>query len=200
MKAAVYFCNAMRIGSYLGARRPVYSGLIMRRALAFFLVLFLALQSASAGVNSYEVRVSGGSAGVLPVSAQGLLDTKDQAELNFKYRAGRSWEIGKYPKGSLDVPYVKISRFVYGETKNLRVGETIALSAVAGVAGLLLLLSKSHTHYLTIYYTDDAGHDQLMCFEVGKDAIRPLIESLELRTGKKLELETGPVAPAAHKP
>ncbi len=137
---------------------------------------------------------------MVPVSAQGLLDTRDVGHLDFKFRAGRSWEAGKYPKGAFDVPYAKISRLVYGETKNLRVGETVALSAVAGVAGLLLLLSKSHTHYLTIYYTDDVGHDQLMCFEVGKDAIQSLIESLELRTGKKLELEAGPVASADHKP
>lgn len=137
---------------------------------------------------------------MVPVGADGRIDTRDEAHLTFRYSAGRSWDVGKYPKGSLDVPYVRISKFVYGETRNLRVGQTIALSAVAGVGGLLLLLSKSHTHYLSIYYTDDAGHEQVMGFEVGKNAIRPLIESMEVRTGMKLELEAGPVAHADHKP
>ncbi len=172
----------------------------MRRALTLFLIFSIALHGASAVLNGYEARVSGGSAGAVPVGADGRIDTRDVGRLIFKYSAGRSWEVGKYPKGSLDVPYARISKFVYGETKHLRVGETIALSVVAGVGGLLLLLSKSHTHYLSVYYTDQAGHDQVIGFEVGKEAIRPLIESLEVRTGKKLELDAGPVAPADRKP
>ena len=172
----------------------------MYRALTLILVFSITLQGATATLNGYEARVSGSSAGAVPVGADGRIDTRDEGHLTFKYSSGRSWEVGKYPKGSLDMPYPKISKFVYGETKNLRVGQTIALSAVAGVGGLLLLLSKSRTHYLSIYYTDDAGHEQVMGFEVDKNSIRPLIESMEVRTGKKLELEAGPVAHADHKP
>jgi hypothetical protein len=172
----------------------------MRGAFVLFLIFSIALNGSPAALNGYEARVSGSSAGVVPVGADGRIDTRDEGRLTFKYSAGRSFEVGKYPRGSLDVPYAKVSKFVYGETMNLRVGQTIALSAVAGVGGLLLLLSKSHTHYLSIYYTDDAGHEQVMGFEVDKNAIRPLIESMEVRTGKKLELEADPVAHADHRP
>jgi cell division septal protein FtsQ len=66
----------------------------------------------------------------------------------------------------------------------LRVGQTIALAVVTGVGGLLLLLSKSKSHYVTIEYIDVTGNAQSVVFEIGKDAIRPLLSSLETRTGK----------------
>lgn len=120
--------------------------------------------------------------------------------LVFKYRTATYRQTGKVTEGTFQIPYSKISRFVYGETKHLRVGQTIALTALAGAGGLLLLLSKSHTHYLTLYYTDDTNHEQVITFEVGKEAIGPLIESLEVRTGKKVELDNGPIAPVKQKP
>ena len=36
-------------------------------------------------------------------------------------------------------------------------------------------------------------------FEVGKDAIQPLIDSIEMRTGKKVEFEAAPGAPSRDK-
>src|SRR5882724_9730189 len=172
----------------------------MRRVIALSLLLLLAGQSASAGVDSHQAKVSGGTTGSPPVGSLGFLDTKDIDSLVFRYKTGRYREKKKVPDVIFEVPYAKINRFVYGETKQLRVGQTIALSALAGVGGLLLLLSKSHTHYLTFDYTDDASHEQVITFEVGKEAIGPLIDSLEVRTGKKIELNTGPVAPAKQKP
>jgi hypothetical protein len=172
----------------------------MRRALALSLLLLLAAQSASAGVDSHQAKVSGGTTGAPPVGSLGFLDTTDIDSLVFKYRSGRYREKVKVPDVNFDMPYAKINRFVYGETKQLRVGQTLALSALAGAGGLLLLLSKSHTHYLTFDYTDDTNHEQVITFEVGKEAIGPLIDSLEVRTGKKVELNTGPVAPAKQKP
>lgn len=53
---------------------------------------------------------------------------------------------------------------------------------------------------MTLYYTDDTNHEQVITFEVGKEAIGPLIDSLEVRTGRKLELDNGPIAPAKKKP
>jgi hypothetical protein len=173
---------------------------MFRRILALILAPLLALQSASAGVNSHQAKVSGGTKGAAPVGSQGFLDTTEEARLIFKYRAGTNGELGKFPQGTFEVPYASIDRFVYGDAKHLRVGQTIALSALAGVGGILLLLSKSHTHYLSIDYRDATDQQQVISFEVGKDAIRPLIESLEVRTGKKVEYEAGPPAPAKPKP
>ena len=172
----------------------------MRRVLALSLLLLLAAQSAFAGVDSHQAKVSGGTTGSPLVGSLGFLDTRDIVSLVFTYKSGRFREKRKVPDVVFEVPYAKINRFVYGETKHLRIGQTIALSALAGAGGLLLLLSKSHTHYLTFDYTDDTNHEQVITFEVGKEAIGPLIDSLEVRTGKKIELNTGPVAPAKQKP
>lgn len=172
----------------------------MRRILALSLLLVLAAQSAPAGVDSQQAKVSGGSTGSPPVGSLGFLDTRDIDSLVFRYKPGRYREKRKVPDVVFEMPYAKINRFVYGETKQLRVGQTIALTALAGAGGLLLLLSKSHTHYLTFDYKDDTNHEQVITFEVGKQAIGPLIDSLEVRTGKKIELNTGPIAPAKQKP
>ena len=167
----------------------------MRRALGWLLVLILVVQHASGSVNSHRAKVSGGSTAVPPAASEGIFDTTEEAHLIFKYKVRTKGE-SPFPDAIFEVPYAKINKLVYGQTKNLRVGQTIALSAVAGVGGLLLLLSKSHTHYVSIDYTDDSDHEQTITFEVGKDAIRPFINSLEVRTGKKFEYEAGTLASA----
>ncbi len=161
----------------------------MRRVFALALVLIFSLQSAVAGVDSHQAKVSGGSTHLPPVDAQGFLDAKDDAHVTFRYRAGKNGEIGKFPEGTFEVPYTKVSGIFYGDAKHLRVGQTIALTALAGVGGLLLLLSKSHTHYLSIEYSDDKDQPEVISFEVGKDAIQPFIDSLQVRTGKKAVYE-----------
>jgi hypothetical protein len=162
----------------------------MRRVLVLLLVLLLGLQSVLAGVNSHQAKFSGGTTSTPPIDAVGFLDAKDEAQLNFAYKAGKNGEVGEYSGGNFSVPYANTTRVIYGQTKHLRIGQTIALTALAGVGGLLLLLSKSHTHYLTIEYKDAKEQQQVVNFEVGKDAIRPLISSLEVRTGKKVEYES----------
>ena len=74
----------------------------------------------------------------------------------------------------------------------MRVGQTIALSVVAGVGGFSLLLSKSKSHYVTIEYKDAQENAQSVVFEIGKDAIRPLLSSLETRTGKTVVVQPDP--------
>jgi hypothetical protein len=161
----------------------------MHRALALLVVLFLSLPTAYAGVNSHQAVFYGGSTLTPPLTSTGFLDAKDENHLSFAYRAGKNGEIGHYAAGTFTVPYASVTRFIDGDTKHLRIGQTLALTALAGVGGLLLLLAKNHTHYLTLYFTDAENHDQTISFEVGKDAIEPLINSLELRTGKKTEYD-----------
>jgi hypothetical protein len=172
----------------------------MQRTIAFLLVFFFCLQTAVAGVSSQQAKFYGGTTSAPPVNAVGFLDTKNEEKLSFVYKAGKNSEIGKYPGGSFGLPYARATKLTYSQAKHLRVGQTIALAAVAGAGGLLLLLSKSHSHYLTINYKDEKDHDQIIDFEIGKDAIKPLLSALELRTGKKVEYETGVTSPAQNKP
>lgn len=161
----------------------------MRKALALFLASLLALQPAFAGLNKHMSRFAGGTISTLPLDATGFIDTEPETHFKFSWAAGKNKQVGRYPEGNIQVPYSSVTKLIYGDTKHLRIGETIALTALAGVGGLLLLLSKSHTHYVTVDYKDEADHEQLINFEVGKDAARPLMDSLELRTGKKFLLE-----------
>ena len=171
----------------------------MRKILVCLLLIFFCLHSSFAGVSSHQAKCSGGTTNMPPVDAVGFLDTRDEGHLNFSYKEGKNGEVGKFSNGTFDVPYASTTRLVYGQTKHLRIGQTIALSALAGVGGLLLLLSKSHTHYLTIEYKDAKDQAQMVSFEVGKDAIQPLLSSLELRTGKKIENEGDSASPARTK-
>jgi hypothetical protein len=162
----------------------------MRRAFALFFIFFFAFQPAFAGVNSHMTQYSGGTLKMPPVEATGFFDTEPKDHFEFSWVSGKNRELGKYPEGIISVPYENVTKLICGETKHLRVGQTIALTALAGVGGLLLLLSKSKTHFVTIEYKDAEGQAQVVNFEVGKDAVRSLLSSLELRTGKKFEYET----------
>lgn len=170
----------------------------MRRVLTLLLLFTVSFQTAFAGVNSLMAKVAGGTTKSPPAGATGFIYA-DPDRLNFEYYSGKNKEVGKYADGTFSVPYANVGRVTYGDVKHLRVGQTIALAALAGVGGLLLLLSKSHTHYLTVDYTDEKGQDQMVGFEVGKTAIQPVIHSIELRTGKKVEFEAAPGAPPQDK-
>jgi len=172
----------------------------MRRVLALVLVIFLGVHSALAGVKKDQAKFIGGSESLPPTEAMGFVNTEDAFRLQFQYKAGKNSKVGKYTDGTFSLPYATVGKMIYGQEKHMRVGQTIALSALAGVGGLLLLLSKSHVHFLTIDYKDASGVDQTVSFEVGKQAIRPLLTSLELRTGKKVEYEVATTAQAQVKP
>ena len=83
---------------------------------------------------------------------------------------------------SLRVPYGTINTLEYGQKVERRVAEAIIISP-------LMLLSKRRTHFLTIEYTDAAGHQQAMVFRVESGDIRLLLVSLEARTGRKIEYQ-----------
>ena len=161
----------------------------MRRFLVVLLLILLTARSALAGVNSHLLKVEGDSASTPPVEAVGFVTTENTDHLTFSYKEGKNSAVGRFPPDDFDLPYRDVTRIIYGETKHLRVGQTIALTALAGVGGLLLLLSKSHTHYLTVEYNDRSAKPQVISFEVGKDAIRPLMSELNVRTGKAIEIE-----------
>ncbi len=53
----------------------------------------------------------------------------------------------------------------------------------------VFLAAKRRTHYLTIGYVDSEARQQAMVLEVGKDNIRPLLVSLEAKSGKRIEFQ-----------
>jgi hypothetical protein len=54
---------------------------------------------------------------------------------------------------------------------------------------LPILLAKKRHHYLTVEYNDNNGKAQAAIFEVGKESIRTVLKTLEIRSGKKVQYE-----------
>ena len=59
----------------------------------------------------------------------------------------------------------------------------------AALISPIFLMGKKKTHFLTIGYTDKEGNRQAMVLQVGKEEIRPLLVSLEARTGRRVEFQ-----------
>ena len=86
------------------------------------------------------------------------------------------------PHGSISVPYRDINTLEYGMRVNRRYLEAMLISPV-------FLIAKRRTHFLTLGYEDGEGKQQAVILVVGKDEIRPLLVSLEARTGRRVEYQ-----------
>jgi hypothetical protein len=80
------------------------------------------------------------------------------------------------------IPYQDVNTLEYGLRVSRRYVEAVLISP-------LFLVAKKKTHFLTIGYTDHDGRQQAMVLQVGKEEIRPLIVSLESRTGRRVEYQ-----------
>ncbi len=80
------------------------------------------------------------------------------------------------------IPYNNVTTLEYGMRVSRRYVEAVLISPA-------FLFAKKKTHYLTIGYTDNDGQQQAMVLEVNKNDIRPLLVSLEARTGKVVEFQ-----------
>lgn len=85
-------------------------------------------------------------------------------------------------KNSFDVAYRDVDTLEYGMRVSRRYVEAVLISP-------LFLVAKKKSHYLTIGYTDKDGMHQAIVLRVGKDDIRPLLVSLEARTGRRVEYQ-----------
>ena len=80
------------------------------------------------------------------------------------------------------IPYARINTLEYGQNVSRRFVAAALISPV-------LLLSKSHKHFITVGYTDTEDKQQALVFRVDKTDIRGLLASLEARTGRRVEYQ-----------
>ncbi|MEO8028071.1 MAG: hypothetical protein ABI823_16420 [Bryobacteraceae bacterium] len=85
-------------------------------------------------------------------------------------------------KASVRIPYEQINLVEYGQKVDRRYLSAALISP-------LLILAKKRTHFLTVGYKDEEGHQQAMVFRIEKSAIRSLLVSLEARTGLKIQFQ-----------
>ena len=137
-------------------------------AITGFLFCSAAVWAQSAG----QVEYVGGTVPGVKQATQGNLRTVDADYLAFLSR-----------KFTLKVLYERVNLLEYGQ--ELDTQRNYALALVSPI----LFLSKKRTHFLTVGYADDEGRQQAIVFRVAPRNIRPLLASLEARTGQKVQLQ-----------
>jgi hypothetical protein len=123
-------------------------------------------------VDSDKGQYVGGTLAALQEKAEAKFDSTSTTELVF--------DAGK--KGRVAIPYAGIQELEYGQKAGRRVATAILLSPLA-------LFSKGRKHYFTITFKDSAGADQVAVFELGKNLFRPLMKTVEVRSGKEIVLQ-----------
>ena len=140
----------------------------MKQALPALLALASLLGANSSG--SRVLYVGGTVAGIQQKSGARIELTQDDA---LRFTASGA---------TLRIPWKELNTLEYGMRVSRRYLEAVLISP-------LFLASKRRTHYLTIGYTDDNGKQQAMVLQVNKEEIRPLLVSLEARTGLRVEFQ-----------
>src|SRR4051794_34139601 len=140
----------------------------MKRYLSLLLGITALLNAADPG--SHVVYVGGTMPGVKNKSDLRIDVLQDDA-LKVSGR-GRSFVI----------PYREVTTLEYGLRVSRRYIEAALISPV-------FLVAKKKSHFVTIGYIDADGKPQAMVLEVGKSEIRPLLVSLEARTGRRVEYQ-----------
>jgi hypothetical protein len=143
---------------------------MIRTCLLLFsgLTFCLAIPAAGPGVRMQFV---GGTLASIHPKAKATLDVTGTEALVFALQ-----------KAELRIPYGRISTLEYGQKVSRRYAAAIFISPV-------LLLSKSHQHFVTLGFQDAEGRQQAVVFRVEKGDIRSVLASLEARSGRRVEYQ-----------
>ncbi len=149
------------------------SGGGMKPCLLLLLALSLVVQARDTGSRETGTKVvyAGGTVPGLPKRSDLRLDLLQDDVLKVSGR-----------RQSFQIRYRDIDTLEYGLQVSRRYVEAALISPV-------FLVAKKKVHFLTIGYTDQDGNHQAMVLQVGKDEIRPLLVSLEARTGRRVEYQ-----------
>jgi hypothetical protein len=132
---------------------------------------FLLIQSLPAREPGFQTELIGSTLPGVTAKSSAQLDLTEMGALIL--RSGRE---------EVRIPYAKVNTLEYGQNVSRRFVAAVLISPV-------LLLSKSRKHFVTIGYTDTEEKQQALVFRVGKGDIRPLLASLEARTGRRVEYQ-----------
>jgi hypothetical protein len=120
----------------------------------------------------------GGTAARIDSGTSGAIDVSDPHYFAF---------YGK--KTQVRVAYDHINILEYGQKVDRRILTAALITLANPAAGMLLLLGKKRSHYLTVGYTDEDGAHQALVFRIDKNGIRATLASLQARTGVRIEYQ-----------
>ena len=143
---------------------------MIRTAFVALSALVLAVPSAAAE-GGFKTQFVGGTVADLPVKSGVVI-----------YLAGSDSLRLDYGKSTLAIPYGKVNTVEYGQNVSRRFAAAVLISPV-------LLLSKTHKHYVTVGYVDSQEHQQVLVLRVDKGDIRSLLAAIEARTGRRVEYQ-----------
>lgn len=155
----------------------------MLRQLSLLLIFSLTFGTVSVFAKSDSASYYGGTMAAFKDAkkeVKGRLVTTDEKELQFIYQNNQI----------ASIPYANFIDIEYGQKSGRRVGAAVATTILLGPIGLLALLSKKQTHFVTIGYTDEAGKEQVAVFKIDKDMVRTFLPIIEARSGKKVEYQS----------
>jgi hypothetical protein len=115
--------------------------------------------------------VAGGTAPGVAVKSKVWLDLTNAEVL-----------VVRFSKTEFRIPYHKVNTLEYGQNVSRRYAAAVLISP-------MLLLSKSHKHFVTLGYVDEGGRQQALVLRVDKGDIRGVLTGLEARTGRRIEYQ-----------
>lgn len=147
----------------------------MKRTVAVLLLMATFVPAAVQAIDGKKALFVGGTMSTkLKEGTEGKLDTENETALRFIPDKGKG--------EPAELPYAQIGSIEYGQRASYRVKSAIFLTPWA-------LFSKARKHFFSLMWKDEAGKDQGIVLQVGKDLVRPLAMVLEVRTGKKVEFQ-----------
>jgi hypothetical protein len=124
-------------------------------------------------VDGKKAMYVGGTRTDIKEAAEGRFDVSSETEMAFT---------PDKTKVRHTITYTDVTELEYGQKAGRRVAVGLLVSPIA-------LFSKKRKHYLTINFKDQAGKDQAVVFELGKDIVRTTLAIIEARTGKAIQYQ-----------
>jgi hypothetical protein len=140
----------------------------MRQSLLALLVLSSLLQASD---TANRVLYVGGTVAGTPNKSEARIDVSQEDAIRLTIR-NHPWVI----------PYGNINAIEYGLRISRHYAEAVLISPI-------FLFDKKKTHFLTLEFTDADRNQQAVVLQVSKAEIRPLLVSLEARTGRRVEYQ-----------
>jgi hypothetical protein len=144
--------------------------MMMKRQLSLLLICILSLSFSAVAGSTNDDTVYVGGTEKIDEGSEGSACIENEKEFVFEYKDGQ-----------LLIPYDRVTDLEYGEQAGHRVGLAIAMP--------LTLLAKKKKHYLTIGWKDEKNQDHAAVFQLEKSAVKGTIETLENKTGKKVDFQ-----------
>jgi hypothetical protein len=141
-----------------------------RHIVAAVLMAVCVTMAMTGGARETAVYVGGTIDGARE-KARGRLLATSEKELRFE--AGER---------SIAIPFAAITSVEYGQ----KVGRKVAVPIVSGP---IARLPGTRNHLITIAFKDPAAREQAGVFELGNDIVRPMLQILEVRTGRQIEMQ-----------